>query len=203
MEPRVRTTVPRTHHNVPHSCLAFSRDRSPTGISVPPIEPARNRLRLVVVEEPSQPTKDRLLDPGNSTVRVTGQTDRSKFPIASRTAPLILRFTLDLPATNGSPIGSTSSSSLLTFRRISWSLLKDRGMVVVRPPAKSLATKIVKDLADRRLARVVKKSGIQIRQRECGFSCRCGSWLDAAPHRFFRSSPWIKCVSRHNVITVI
>lgn len=29
MEPwRVRTTVPRTHHNVPHSCLAFSRDRS-------------------------------------------------------------------------------------------------------------------------------------------------------------------------------
>lgn len=28
------TTVPRTHHNVPHSCLAFSRDRSPPGISV-------------------------------------------------------------------------------------------------------------------------------------------------------------------------
>lgn len=35
MEPwRVRTTVPRTHHNVPHSCLAFSRDRSPPGIYV-------------------------------------------------------------------------------------------------------------------------------------------------------------------------
>lgn len=26
-ELRVRTTVPRTHHSVPHSCLAFSRDR--------------------------------------------------------------------------------------------------------------------------------------------------------------------------------
>lgn len=31
-ELRVQTTVPRTHHSVPHSCLAFSRDRSPAGI---------------------------------------------------------------------------------------------------------------------------------------------------------------------------
>ncbi|KYM88384.1 hypothetical protein ALC53_02867 [Atta colombica] len=33
-ELRVQTTVPRTHHSVPHSCLAFSRDRSPAGILV-------------------------------------------------------------------------------------------------------------------------------------------------------------------------
>lgn len=31
-ELRVQTTVPRTHHSVPHSCLAFSRDRSPAGV---------------------------------------------------------------------------------------------------------------------------------------------------------------------------
>lgn len=30
-ELRVRTTVPRTHHSVPHSCLAFSCDRLPGG----------------------------------------------------------------------------------------------------------------------------------------------------------------------------
>lgn len=33
-ELRVRTTVPRTHHSVPHSCLAFSCDRSSAGIRV-------------------------------------------------------------------------------------------------------------------------------------------------------------------------
>lgn len=31
-ELRVRTTVPRTHHSVPHSCLTFSCDRLPAGI---------------------------------------------------------------------------------------------------------------------------------------------------------------------------
>lgn len=41
-ELRVQTTVPRTHHSVPHSCLAFSHDRSPAGIllSIRPIDPA-------------------------------------------------------------------------------------------------------------------------------------------------------------------
>lgn len=42
-ELRVQTTVPRTHHSVPHSCLAFSRDRSPAGIlsSIHPIDASR------------------------------------------------------------------------------------------------------------------------------------------------------------------
>lgn len=37
-ELRVRTTVPRTHHSVPHSCLTFSCDRLPAGI-LSPIHP--------------------------------------------------------------------------------------------------------------------------------------------------------------------
>lgn len=72
MEPwRVRTTVPRTHHNVPHSYLAFSRDRSASPFP-PPRRGNREFLRKVRANSVSQP-------PSSNDSRATNRFDSLVF----------------------------------------------------------------------------------------------------------------------------
>ena len=101
---RVHTTTFRTH-----ALRSPAIDRRPASPfppdgagSTPPPACCRRRTNRAS-------PKDRLPGPGNSTVRVTRQTDRWKFP-----APLIFRFALDLPPTND-PSTPTRFDELLFF----------------------------------------------------------------------------------------